>query len=369
MLHARTPFDPHFPSGVELPMADRSNMTFIHVSKAAGQSVLVELERERRLRPCAQYRMPLPLLPSMSELAARAFCRGNCECCLDAAPPTAFRGITVRSPRSHRTSMYLHCKLFVYNTVLSGPQAQYGHAPFANLSTTSALTKWVASTVATSANWITGMPGGQTERELFSGEWHADFERWLRHFGPAWTPRDGAFQCYHPRDFTTRAMTCGLPEATLHTPLTATYRPDLHLALSKMRRVQWVGAVELYKESWCLRQFQMTSRLPERCRCDRHAPAGVETHSSHGWTPPHSDSDLPARILPLIDALSALDSRLYAHAIVLLVRRLRRAEELTRAPILGCVDWDRLRNATGYVPGLWQLDGQLNLDLELGTDD
>ena len=48
MLHARTPFDPHFTSGVELPMAGRSNMTFIHVSKAAGQSVINELEREHR---------------------------------------------------------------------------------------------------------------------------------------------------------------------------------------------------------------------------------------------------------------------------------------------------------------------------------
>ncbi len=55
----------------------------------------------------------------------------------------------------------------------------------------------------------------------------------------------------------------------------------------------------------------------------------------------------------MLDAHTAVDAQLFAEALRLLLGRLRRLEELTGRELLRCIDWVRLRKATGHIEGLW----------------
>ena len=50
---------------------------------------------------------------------------------------------------------------------------------------------------------------------------------------------------------------------------------------------------------------------------------------------------------------SPLSSSSPQAALRLLLGRLQTVEQMTGASLLACIDWDGLRRATDYVPGLW----------------
>ena len=82
----------------------------------------------------------------------------------------------------------------------------------------------------------------------------------------------------------------------------------------------------------------------------------VETRSAK-----RDPASLPASILAEIDARTTVDAQLFAAALRLLLGRLRTLEELSGAAILRCLDWQRLRRSTQYVPGLWEGEDALLL--------
>ena len=65
-------------------------------------------------------------------------------------------------------------------------------------------------------------------------------------------------------------------------------------------------------------------------------------------------ASLPAAVLALLDAQTAVDAALFAAALRLLLGRLRRVEQRSGASLLECLDWEGLHRSTSYVPGLWE---------------
>jgi hypothetical protein len=130
--------------------------------------------------------------------------------------------------------------------------------------------------------------------------------------------------------------------------------PPLDATLEAMQNFEWVGITDLYEPSLCLLHYQANGTLPVSCDCDSLAHEGaklghwVETRSQK-----HDPSTLPEDILAKIDAHTAVDAKLFAAALRLLLGRLQTVEERTSVSVLKCIDWYGLYTSTSYIPGLW----------------
>ena len=120
-------------------------------------------------------------------------------------------------------------------------------------------------------------------------------------------------------------------------------------------KFEWVGLTDLMEPSLCLLHYQANGSLPAACDCGSHArmhrvPLGTwqETRSRK-----RDPATLSAETLAQIDAHTDVDSIVFAAALRLLLGRLRTVEESTGKVVLACIDWERLRATTSYIPGLW----------------
>ena len=64
-------------------------------------------------------------------------------------------------------------------------------------------------------------------------------------------------------------------------------------------------------------------------------------------------TDLDEDVLAQIDAHTSVDAQVFAKALRLLLGRLRTVEEESGVSLLACIDWAKLHEATGHIPGLW----------------
>ena len=80
------------------------------------------------------------------------------------------------------------------------------------------------------------------------------------------------------------------------------------VAIARVSAAEFVGISELYDESWCLLQFQLSGKLPSECTCDVGSPCtlglttqagtrladckGHSTQKRHG-VPPHGKASSP----------------------------------------------------------------------------
>lgn len=178
-----------------------------------------------------------------------------------------------------------------------------------------------------------------------------DFVQWIDHFHDSWSTSAGDYGCYNPWNMQTRSLTCdeknqkAIADGAVWSnvqPLAETSRlhhvyqdedvqPDIELAKQHLEeRVDFVGLTEFFEESWCLLQYQLHEKLPERgCECGHFQELNLP-HERH-FTPEDSlrVHSLDKRTLRKIDRMTRADRDVYDTALSLFLMRLRNVERNT----------------------------------------
>jgi len=225
--------------------------------------------------------------------------------------------------------------------------------------------------------------------------------------------------CYTPRNMQARALTCGscAGEGSHRASSWPGAAPDPAAALSALARFAWVGVAELLEESVCLLDYRVAGRLNrDACTCagkrsilvgrdaavwvknggggggggggsgsgggsggggsggggDRvgkgpnrdaeqerppelKAASGKELHAS-GGAPFEAVGGLAPGLAAALDRLVSVDAAVYRASLARLLGALRQLEAREGVAILCGGRLAQLRNATAYLPGLWETD-------------
>jgi len=248
---------------------------YLHIPKCAGTS----FKRELKARG-----YPLAVYPIHETCFYDMYCRG------------AVTIITLRAPRAHVLSEYLECKASPWGTKVTNG---------------------------------TAFP----RRGLGGGD---GFETWLDHFleanGTAALGSAGAYNCYNPWNMQARALACG-PNGDSHRPTDVRWlRPAAGAAMETLdHKVDVVGLVELYAESWCLVEAKTSGRLPPECSCG--AETRKERHVSHG-VPAHDWRAFSPSVARKVDDLTRVDAAVYAAAVSRFFADVARVERTFKRTIL-----------------------------------
>lgn len=211
-----------------------------------------------------------------------------------------------------------------------------------------------------------------------SGNISTDFDEWLDYFlDSGWSPdgvryvRDDAYNdygCYNPWNMQTRAMTCSGRSELHHLHNLATrVPPTKDVGLARVENAEFVGIAELYDESWCLLQFQLSRKLPAVCTCDVGSPCtlghssqdGVrlaECSSQHARrrhaVPPHQKANSLDEITTRkLDTLSVADHELYLAAMTRVLFHLRALETHTNVKLICAGRLLQLMETTAHIEG------------------
>ena len=211
-----------------------------------------------------------------------------------------------------------------------------------------------------------------------SGNISTDFVEWLDYFLHSdWSPdgvrhtRNDAYNdygCYNPWNMQTRAMTCSGRSELHHLHSRASrVPPTKDVGIARVDAAEFVGISELYDESWCLLQFQLSRKLPAVCTCDVVSPCtlghssqdGVrlaECESQHARrrhaVPPHEKaSSLGESTTRKLDTLSVADDELYLAAMSRVLLHLRALETHTNVKLICAGRLLQLMETTAHIEG------------------
>jgi hypothetical protein len=223
------------------PQVERLNATapsyFTHISKCAGTSAL----------------------KSLANLGIR---EGSENCYRLNNSDGIINVVLLRSPRDHVLSQYCECAYDGWGRAVTGGR---------------------------------GFPRNTTNPE-------AAFAKWVDFFAdPEWHSSKGDFNCYNPRNFIARSLTCGQPSCrpkSCHNNYTSNMMqhvgpgpggskeevPALKEALRSVQEIELIGLTELYEESMCVFEYRLKGSLGKGCTCEEPLP--LTPHDSHG-VPPH----------------------------------------------------------------------------------
>ena len=291
-------------------------------------------------------------------------CGLNCECCAaDMHEEGRFHGTFLRSPRAHTLSLFSH-----------GHNAH--HTTWGRMAADKTL--YLAESILRGAEYVCGHSGTDGVKD-----WKIAFEDNLKTSLASWPPGganawDDGVQVISLRNPQSHALTCGKKEkgslgqhfrVLTHQklPSTSTLRsavdslePNLEEALPALRRMEWIGITDLYHPSLCLLHYQSNQTLSAKdcdCRHKDHHTNNEKTKPLGYWVEyrnkGRSTGDLSANVVDMIDAHTSIDAKLFGEALRLMLGRLRRVEEITGTPLLECIDWQKLKQKTDYISGLW----------------
>jgi len=224
---------------------------------------------------------------------------------------------SVRSPRAHMLSMYVHCK-----HVLENNHAQ-------NIT----------------------LLGMSDNRSIGFAEWLAHYSRDSKEY---WKKHWGDFKCYGPWSFQTHALTCKDWTGNHNEKGNGGRHPPLDQAILALREMAVVVVTDLLPESICLLMYTLKGSLPENCGCGKASFGSGVAHETHG-VPKHSLDELQMdqESWRQMDELSAVDQQLYRVALDRFWWEIRGVEAKTGTQLL-CPDRvDMLRKSTAYIKGLW----------------
>ncbi|CAJ1431126.1 unnamed protein product [Effrenium voratum] len=258
-----------------------------------------------------------------------ALCGLNCECCASDLSG-AFRGVLLRSPRAHALSVFTHCHGAHHNS--------WGR-----------ILEDVPQYLAEGILRATEMSCG-SYCTSFAEDWEANLGEQLLAERQDVSP---VRVIPWARNMQSHALTCSVANGSLGQHFrTLSERVDVEEALESLQQFHWVGLTDLMEQSVCLLHFQHNGTLPAACDCRSEADALRIPRFAHG-VQQRDPETLPEDLLRQLDEFTAVDARLFAKALRLLLGRLRSVELQTGAQLLPCLPWRRLWRSTRYVPGLW----------------
>lgn len=343
------------PSAPFLTFDNAEPLRFLHIIKTGGESLELHLAqqqaphldfstcRKSALAPGWQSNMSASTACSaMATTVSTVLCGLNCECCADdiRLAHGGFHGTLLRSPRAHALSIFTQCHT-------AHTQNTWGRIA-------EDVTQYLAEGILRGTEFACG-----SYCTNFNPDWGVDLRKWLVSTEQEQSP----LRVVPLHNFQSHALTCSTSHGSLGQHFRVlegsrdSLQPPLDATLAALHRFEWVGLTDLYEHSVCLLHFQANGSLPPSCDCNSPSRL-VLPKFTHG-VKQHDPQTLPQDVLAQIDAHTAVDAKLFANALRLLLGRLRRVEEMTGASLLPCIDWRKLWRKTDYIPGLWAGPGAL----------
>ena len=206
---------------------------------------------------------------------------------------------------------------------------------------------------------------------------YSDFADWLSHYvrpqlelAPAGRKKD-EYSCYYPNNMQTRFLSCRGKVTSAHTgkeratAKLGAWNSDEPLAdaLESLHEIDFVAITDLFDESVCALRVKVgggaAAALPRDCLCPSGAAAAIapargqfspQFSRDHGL-PAHSVAALPPPLLPLVDALTRDDARLFVAGLARLLRELAAVERAVRGRLVCDAKLRALRAELSYLPG------------------
>ena len=202
-----------------------------------------------------------------------------------------------------------------------------------------------------------------------NGSNEAGFNLWLDHFispNASIYGESSAFRCYNPWNMQSRYLVRRRPPFMSgdkkysflnYLPAHFAYsaedkEPPAKKAVEELLGVTWFGITELFHESMCLLEYQVTDTLPVSCSCGSKtdtAAQEAEAHETH-HVPAHSVTALSVSSRKKIDFLTMADSSLYSHALAIFIHRIELVEAASGTNILCQERKASLSREVGYIP-------------------
>ena len=320
MLHgvaASAPEPPRTPSSKASLVAvrgDYQHLVIMHIPKTGVDSFCKELIKEGALNELTTHCSGGGALERVAEVCLKQLMPG---------PKLSF----FREPRGHVLSQYMQCRF--------------------------------------DDNWPwpdvpgTGKGDGCHDGGKFS---EACFNQWLDDSAML-----GANRGYHPWNMESRYLVCNSTDSTgSHSLLSEAMRVPAHAdVIAALDSLSMVGITDLYDESWCLIQHELTGALPEDCTCDTIGKPSIgkpgsqlsrtwhggEIRSTHGI--PHvPPSDLSASTLAKVDRATAMDQQAYAYAAARVLRELCSVQRQTGTTLVCLGRVKALISASLHINGM-----------------
>ena len=236
------------------------------------------------------------------------------------------------------------------------------------------------------SQYLHGAYAGKAAKRRAAGFPHVDGDdiaglaRWAAHFARGWTPAAGDFLGYNPLNMMARTLTCrderwncdyitscDAPCAHHVGQDAADATPPLGAALAAVHTADFVGVLELLPEALCLFEYRATGALPASCRCaeggggaddgggepSRGRAHVMNARSQRSRAKKVTMTDAPPEVLADVDAITAVDAKVYRAAVLRLLCDIRALEEAAGARVLCPARLAKLRAATSYIPRLW----------------
>ena len=152
----------------------------------------------------------------------------------------------------------------------------------------------------------------------------ADFDSWLGHFVPMNNETNNHYNCYHPANFQTRALTTTLED--VH-DVTGGINPNITLAINTYNDLDFVALVEFVHESQCMLNYRLgddaplaaLSYLRNSCHCEKQQGDQSKKQTMHVQHHTYGKRlnlrELPAATSSKVDLLTSTDSIIYKYAI------------------------------------------------------
>mmetsp|Transcript_29582 Transcript_29582/g.62843 ORF Transcript_29582/g.62843 Transcript_29582/m.62843 type:complete len:413 (-) Transcript_29582:1406-2644(-) len=249
-----------------------ANFSFVHISKGAGSTFI-------RLLKSA----PLDVCPRSEAGREHSAWYQHQVACKDAN----YHMVSLRSPRHHVWSLFTQCK--------------YG--PWGKRVTNG-----------------TNFPNSGNEVECEECD-ETDFDRWLESFLPMGPDKERYYNCYHPANYQSRALTSH--HVNPHGVDNHQHRPNLTLAEETYRDFDFVASADFVHESRCLLYYRLgpdapantVSYLNTACNCNNQSGVDDVHVSHHALGHRATLRDLPPRTLSKIENLTQIDTEIYITAL------------------------------------------------------
>ena len=250
------------------------NFSFVHISKCAGSTWIRLFNSILKLSIC-------PEQENGPELSV--FYQRNKHC-----KDADYTLISLRSPRHHVWSQFTMCKYSAWGVNITRDYKDFPRS------------------------------GAESEDD------EADFDTWLDHFVSMGNETNNHYNCYHPANFQTRALTSS--NHWVHSGIGG-FNPNMTLAKKTYEDLDFVALVEFVHESQCMLYYRLgnkapsvvTSYLNKACHCK------PENHQGNGNGTVHVQyhnggkrsrlRDLPLATLSKVATLTSADSIIYVNAL------------------------------------------------------
>ncbi len=255
-----------------LDAADK--FSFVHISKCAGSTWIRLFKTILKLNIC----------PEKEDGVEQSVSYQQQYTCKDAD----YTLISLRSPRHHVWSQFTMCKY----------------------------SRWGKRVTRNSKDFPRS--GDKYEDD------EVDFDSWLAHFDSMGNETTNHYNCYHPANFQTRALTSALDD--VHDGRGG-FNPNMTLAMNTYNNLDFVALVEFVHESQCMLYYRLgdnappaaTSYLSNTCHCEKQHEEYEKNETvyvqHHSMGKRSILSDLPPATLSKLANLTSADSFIYVNAL------------------------------------------------------